>query len=281
MRLSESSASRPTGSSITAPSPTCGACSNSIPMVWPPRCGRRSARWTCGPPGVSGGRRRKRSELAVAHPLADGGKDLVLDPGLALDHPVERVPAEHEQVGGRRGDGRRGASPAENQGDLTEVVTGSQPPELAVVLADLDLARIDDEELVAGRALLGDHLARHSIALLGGRRDRRKLAHRQAVEERHPTERLGSGIGHVRAIVSTDLTHPAPRAERRRRSEDDQRNSKDLEWREALPPNEEADDARDPRLEREQEPERCHRQAPERGHLQGEWDQRCENPGRR
>ena len=62
-------------------------------------------------------------------------------------------------MGRRPGDRRGSAVAAEDQRDLPEVLARAKTAQLATVLPDLDLAGLHDEELVARRALLGEHLA--------------------------------------------------------------------------------------------------------------------------
>src|SRR5258706_8398126 len=152
---------------------------------------------------------------AVAHPLADGRQDLVLDSRLTAEHRRERVLAEDVQARRLRSD-RRGRSIApEHQRDLAEESTGPEAPHFSAVEPDLDLTGRDDEELVAGLAFLREHLAGGDLSLLRDRGDRAEVACGQAAEEGHPTKSRDRRGRHEGAIIGAETARPGPWTEAR------------------------------------------------------------------
>ena len=105
---------------------------------------------------------------------------------LGLDHVEER---ERAAARGRR------ALAREQQRDVAEVAAVADERErraLAVVPLgdDLDLARVDEEQLLARRVLLEEHLAREAHARLELEREDRREVVRRVAEQRHTVEEV-------------------------------------------------------------------------------------------
>ena len=85
--------------------------------------------------------------------------DLVGDLGLVAEQRVERSGVDHLDRDRRGRDHRRGSRAVIDQGDLTDVVTGTARRQDLVAASDLDLAFQDDDELASELALRREHLA--------------------------------------------------------------------------------------------------------------------------
>ena len=90
---------------------------------------------------------------------------------------------------GRRGDRRR-AHALVDQRDLAEVVARAEARALGAAHRDGRLARLDQEERGAVRALLHDRLAGREVPLLEEQRDLRELVVVEVGEERHALQRI-------------------------------------------------------------------------------------------
>ena len=232
----------------------------------------------------SGARGRRRPpaprRLAVAHPLADGREDLVLDPGLALDHPIERVLVEHEQVRRRRRDGGRRPRAAEHERDLAEVVargrgaaargrpggSRSRPMSTMKNSSPAEPCSVRTSPGAASRSSADDAIAASSFTDRPLNRGTRLNAcvRGSAISSRlyRPIRRIQPLGPSVAAAAAT--TSAMPRIWITVRL-----------WPRTTNPTTLAI----PGSNAQQQPERCHRQAAQRRRLQRERDERCQDAG--
>src|SRR6266540_338923 len=123
--------------------------------------------------------------------LGERLQELPGDARVRLDEGAELPWREAVAAELRLGRDGRGPGPFGDQGDLAEVVAGTEPSDFVAADLDLRLALADHEETDAALALLGHGLAGVEGALVHGAGDRLELARIEAAEERDVLKELG------------------------------------------------------------------------------------------
>ena len=164
----------------------------------------------------------------------------------------------------------RGPLASEHQRDLPKKIAWPEPTHFLTADFDRDFSVRNDEELVPGGALFGQHRPGCHFALLGDRCDRVQISSGQPAEQRHAREGRDGGIGHQGSIIGTDPACPSSRSEARGAGNHNKPDADKLERGQLLAANDQPGYSRDRRFQGQEQPECRSGQVLEGNHLERE-----------
>src|SRR4051812_19443022 len=132
--------------------------------------------------------------VGLGQPFGHRREQLVGQPPHLVEQPAELALAEHEQSHVGLGHDGGVPGPADEKGQLTEVLARTQCVDLAAVLLDDGIAIEDQKELVPGRAFLDQNLAGGRGDLIRRPSDLGQLLLRQGRKEPHLREVVQLGV---------------------------------------------------------------------------------------